>query len=194
MPALNLKHKVAPKLKHKTAPKVARRGPNARAPAPSTKSYRLLDGRAADLRELDPREQAFVRDLQKMSRQGVSYFEVYRAATGPGSLALQGRNRIDRNIVESPIYLVARDIATRAGIQQGLILAPEHAGQRAAAPTDASMISASQAADLIGISRAAVYKAIDTGALKAIRLGNVTVVDRASALAYSARRRETKGA
>ena len=189
MPASNLKHKVAPSLKHKTAPKAARRGSSARAPVSSTKSYRLLDGRSVDLRQLDSREQAFVRDLQKMSRQGVSYFEVYRAATGPGSLALQGRNRIDRNIVESSIYLVARDLATRVGIQQGLILAPEHADQRAAAPADASMISASQAADLIGISRAAVYKAIDKGALKAVRFGNVTVVERASALTYSERRR-----
>lgn len=189
MPALSLKHKVAPGIKHKTAAKVARRVPSARVSAPSTKSYRLLDGRAVDLQELDAREQAFVRDLQKMSRQRVNYFEVYRAATGPGSLALRGRNRIDRNIVESPIYLVARDVATRVGIQQGLILTPEHARQRAAAPQDASMISASQAADLIGISRAAIYKAIDKGALKAVRLGNVTVVERVSALAYSERRR-----
>src|SRR5438132_13075754 len=119
-----------------------------------------------------------------MSHQGVSYFEIYRAAVGPGSAALRGRNRMDERIVESPLYLAARDIATRAGIQQGLILTPEHAEQRSAAPKDASMISAAQAADLIGISRAAVYKAIDKGALKAIRLGNVTVVDRASALTY----------
>jgi len=160
-------------------------------------SHQLLDGRILDLRELDSREQAFLRDLQKMSRQRVSYFEVYRAATGPGSPALRGRNRIDGQIVESPLYVAARDIATRVGIQQGLVLAPEHATARVAAPKDASMISASQAADLIGISRAAVYKAIEKGALNAIRLGNVTVVDRASALAYrddrrSDRRREPR--
>src|SRR6266699_511867 len=92
----------------------------------TAKNHRLLDGRTVDLGELDAREQAFVRDLQKMSRQGVSYFEVYRAATGPGSPALQGRNRIDRYIVESSLYLVARDIATRVGINQGLILAPRY--------------------------------------------------------------------
>ena len=152
-------------------------------------SHRLLDGRTVELSELDAREQAFFRDLQKMSRQGVSYFEVYRAATGPGSPALQGRNRIDRHIVESSLYLVARDIATRVGIKQGLILAPEYEKVRASAPTDSSMISASQAADLIGISRAAVYKAIEKGALKSIRLGNVTVLDRAAAVAYRNGRR-----
>src|SRR6266478_2015517 len=162
MPALSLKHKVAPVIKDKAVRRVARR-PSVRASASGAKRHELLSGQVVDLRELDAREQEFLRDLEKMSRQGVSYFEIYRTATGPGSLALHGRNRIDRNIVESPIYLVARDIATRAGIKQGLILAPEHAEKRAQAPTDASMISASQAADLIGISRTAVYKAIEKG-------------------------------
>jgi len=181
----------APSLKPKAAPKLVRRRLGSASTA-GIKSHRLLDGRTVDLRELDSREQAFLRDLQKMWRQGVSYFEVYRTATGPGSPALRGRNRIDGQIVESSLYLAARDIATRAGIQQGLVLAPEHATKRVAAPKDASMISASQAADLIGISRAAVYKAIEKGALNAIRLGNVTVVDRASALAYRDGRRSER--
>lgn len=152
------------------------------------RSHRLLDGRRIDLAEVNAREQAFLTDLQRMARRGVSYFEVYRAAVGPGSPALQGRNRIDRRIVESPLYLVARDIATRVGITQGLVLAPEHENERATAPADASMISVAQAADLIGITRAAIYKAIEKGALEAIRIGNVTVVKRASAHAYRERR------
>lgn len=149
----------------------------------STK-YRLLDGRSVSLRELDARERAFVADLEKMARQRISYFEVYRAAVGPGSIALGGRNRIDRHTAVSPLYETALDIATRAGIKQGLILAPEHEQERGKAATDGSMISVAQASELIGISRAAVYKAIDKGALAARRIGNVTVVDRASAVDY----------
>lgn len=152
------------------------------------KSHRLLDGRRVDLVECNARQTAFLTDLQKMVRQGVSYFEVYRAAVGPGSPALHGRNRIDRRIVESPLYLVARDIATRAGITQGLVLAPEHQKERPTAPQDASMMSVAQTADVIGITRAAIYKAIDRGALEAIRIGNVTVVSRTSAHAYRQRR------
>ena len=152
------------------------------------KSHRLLDGRRVDLRELNARQQAFLTDLHRMARQGVSYFDVYRAAVGPGSPALQGRNRIDHRIVEAPLYLVARDIATRVGIKGGLILAPEHENERATAPGDASMISVAQAAELVGITRAAIYKAIEKGALEAIRIGNVTVVKRASAHAYRERR------
>jgi excisionase family DNA binding protein len=52
------------------------------------------------------------------------------------------------------------------------------------------MISVTQAAGLIGITRAAVYKAIEKNALRALHIGNVTVVDRASALAYKGARRE----
>jgi len=50
----------------------------------------------------------------------------------------------------------------------------EHGGRR-------HLISVAQASELIGISRAAVYKAIDKGALRARRIDSVTVVDRASA-------------
>ena len=58
-----------------------------------------------------------------------------------------------------------------------------------AAPTDGSMISVAQPADLIGISRAAVYKAIEKGGLRVRRIGNVTVVDSKSATEYTTRRR-----
>lgn len=148
----------------------------------------LLDGRKVELGTLDARQRAFLADLDKMERQGVSYFEIYRTALGPGSLALQGRSRVDRTLAESPLYLAAQDLATRAGIAQGLILAPEHAREHEKAPVDGSMMSVTQAAALIGITRAAVYKAIEKQALAALRLGNVTVVNRAAALAYRAGR------
>jgi len=44
------------------------------------------------------------------------------------------------------------------------------------------------AADLIGISRAAVYKAIEKGAIRTRRIGNVTIIDRKSAVEYRERR------
>jgi hypothetical protein len=144
----------------------------------------LLDGRTVELGALDVRQRAFLADLEKMQRQGVSYFEIYRTALGPGSLALQGRSRVDRKLAESSLYLAAQDIATRAGISQGLILAPDHERERAKAPVDSSMISVTQAAALIGITRAAVYKAIEKQALLALHIGNVTVVNREAALAY----------
>jgi len=160
----------------------------------TVKKRNLLDGRSLDLGALEARQRAFLADLDKMARQGVSYFEIYRTALGPGSPALQGRGRVDRRLAESPLYLAAQDIATRAGIAQGLILAPRHERERerSKAPTDGSMISVTQAAVLIGITRAAVYKAIERKALAALHIGNVTVVERKAALAYKGGREATQ--
>ncbi len=152
------------------------------------RKYTLLSGETVSLEELEPREEEFLDTLMEMARRDISYFEIYRTAIGPGSLALRGRNQVNRSILKSPLYLAARDIATRAGIAQGLILAPEHEDERAKAPRDFSMLSVVQAADLIGISRAAVYKAIEKGKLRCRKIGNVTVVDKASALDYRDKR------
>ena len=152
------------------------------------KTYTLLNGKTLDLSELSPAERAFLRDLQRMVEQDISYFEIERTAIGPGSPALRGRQTIDRRTAATPLYLVAEDIGTRAGIKQGLILAPEHKHLRGEFPTDGSQISATQAADLIGISRAAVHKAIKAGTLQALHIGNVTVVNKKSAFEYRQRR------
>lgn len=152
------------------------------------KTYTVLNGKTLELSGLSPAESAFLRDLRRMVEQDISYFEIARTAVGPGSPALRGRQTIDRRTAAQPLYLAAEDIATRAGIQQGLILAPEFEHLRAQFPTDGSHISAAQAAEFIGISRAAVYKAINAGTLQALRIGNVTVVNKKSAVEYRQRR------
>jgi len=152
------------------------------------KPHRLLDGTEVDLSELDKTEQVFLGQLHRMADEDINYFEIYRMALGPGSVALGGRNRVDQKITISPVYLVARDIATRAGIKQQLILAPEHASKRSEIPADGSMISATQAANFIGVSRAAVYKAIEHGKLASRKIGNVTLVLKKSAVEYKAKR------
>ncbi|MFN7970978.1 MAG: helix-turn-helix domain-containing protein [Acidobacteriota bacterium] len=152
---------------------------------------RLLDGRDIDLVGVNEAGRRFLRDLREMDRSDVSYFEIYRAALGPGSPALRGRNRVNRAIADSPLYLAARDIATRAGVRQGLILAPDQYSAGESAPTDASMMSVTQTADKIGITRAAVYKAIEAGRLEARRIGNVTVVARSAVQKYWERRKRT---
>ena len=148
------------------------------------KNHRLLNGTKVSLGDLSGRERDFLRTLTNMVNEGVSYFEVYRLALGPGSPALLGRIRVDRDLVKTPLYLVARDIATRVGIQQGLILSPEHEAERATAEQIESPISVAQAAEVIGISRAAAYKAVQDGRLPARKIGNVTIVKRGDAEAY----------
>ncbi len=151
--------------------------------------YSLLSGKEVDLTMFDERERRFLDDLLAMGKSGVSYFEVYRMAIGPGSIALQGRNQVNHRILSSELYQLARDIATRIGIDQGRILAPEHEAERDNLPRDFKMVSVAQAAELIGITRAAVYKAIKTNKLRAHKIGNVTVVDKAAAVAFRQRRK-----
>jgi len=154
-------------------------------------TYTLLNGKTLDLSELSPAEGAFLRDLRRMAENDISYFEIARTAIGPGSPALRGRQTIDRRTAATPLYLAAEDIAIHAGVQQGLILAPEFEHLRAEFPTDGSHISVAQAADFIGISRAAVYKAINAGTLQALKIGNVTVVNRQAAVVYRERREKS---
>lgn len=148
------------------------------------KTYKTVYGKTLDLTELTLAEQKFLRLLKLMAKSGANYFDIYRTAAGAGSPALGGRFSLDRKTAETPLYLAAEDIATRAGIEQGLILAPEHESRRKEFPTDGSHISVTQAAEYIGISRAAVYKAIQVKKLKVLRIGNVTVVNKQSAIEY----------
>lgn len=151
-------------------------------------THMLLNAKTVDLSELSTEERAFLRELHRMAERDISYFEIARRAIGPGSPALRGRQTIDRRTAATALYLAAEDIATRAGIKQGLILAPEFEHLRDQFPNDGSHISAAQAANLIGISRAAVYKAINAGTLQTLKIGNVTVVSRKSAIEYQQRR------
>ena len=105
------------------------------------KRYKLLSGETVGLEELDTRDVAFLENLQRMAKDGISFFEVERVAIGSGSPALQGWSRVTPEIVRSPLYRVASDIATRAGIAEGLILAPEHEQKRSQIPADRSLMS-----------------------------------------------------
>jgi len=148
------------------------------------KRHKLLSGDIVSLDGVRARDIGFLRNLQHMAKSGISFFELERVAIGPGSPALQGWTRVTREIVSSPLYRVAADIATRAGIAQGLILAPEHENNRSSVPSDRSLMSVTQAANTLEISRAAVHKAIQQKRLAAQRYGNVVLLSRAAVLRY----------
>jgi excisionase family DNA binding protein len=148
------------------------------------KRHKLLSGETVGLEDAAARDLVFLKNLQRMATSGISFFEVERVAIGPGSPALQGRSRVTREIVRSPLYRVATDIATRAGIEEGLVLAPEHENKRSQIPEDRSLMSVTQAANTLGISRAAVHKAIQQKRLAAQRFGNVLLVAREAVKRY----------
>jgi excisionase family DNA binding protein len=156
--------------------------------------HKLLSGETVHLKGVGVRELAFLKNLQRMAKSGVSFFEIERMAIGPGSPALQGWSRVTREIVNSPLYRVAADIATRSGIAEGLILAPEHEGKRKEIPADRSLMSVTQAANTLGLSRAAVHKAIQQKRLAAQRYGNVVLVSRDAVASYKQQRAQAERA
>jgi excisionase family DNA binding protein len=158
------------------------------------KRYELLSGEVVHLAGLSAREQAFLKNLQRIARSDIGYFEIERLAIGPGSPALQGWSRVTPEIVSSALYQAARDITTRAGIAEGLILAPQHENIRSRIPTDRSMMSVTQASLALGISRAAVHKAIQQKRLAAQRYGNVVLVSRQDVARYKRDRAKGRGA
>jgi hypothetical protein len=142
-------------------------------------------------RGLSKSDRSFLATLERMTQDDVSYFEIYRFALGPGSPALRGGNQVSPELAESDLYEIAEDLATRAGIEQGLILAPEHEGKRNLALNIESPLSVPRAAALIGISRIAAYKAIKEGRLGHTKIGNVLIVSRAEAERYRKAREQS---
>jgi excisionase family DNA binding protein len=155
------------------------------------KRHKLLSGETVGLEDIEARDLVFLKNLQRMSTSGISFFELERVAIGPGSPALQGWSRVTREIVSSFLYRVAADIATRAGIAEGLVLAPEHEDKRSQIPADRSLMSVTQAANTLGISRAAVHKAIQQKRLAAQRFGNVLLANREAVLRYKRERSQS---
>ena len=149
-----------------------------------SEDYKLISGDNVDLAELDDNEKRFLSKLWEMKEEREDYFEIYRTAIGPGSPVLHGGSTLLLQYAESELYLVAIDIATRAGIEQDLILDPQYKNKLSEVPKDGSYISVVQASDLIGVSRAAVYKAISSERLKSIQIGNIFLVEKASAIEF----------
>lgn len=156
------------------------------------KKHELLSGETIRLEDVEAHERAFLENLERMAKSGMSFFEIERVAIGPGSPALRGWSRLTREIASSALYRVASDIATRAGIAEGLVLAPEHEDKRKQIPTDRSLMSVTQAANTLGVSRAAVHKAIQQKRLPAQRYGNVVLVSREEVLRHQRERVQAK--
>lgn len=144
-----------------------------------------LEGTRVPLAGLTAVQRKFLRGLERLAKKGTSYFDVLEAAVGRGTVAMEGNGFITPRVISAPIYVIALDIATRVGVAQDLLLHPHDQKKLEDARKELGyMLSVAQAAEHIGISRAAVYKAIDKGSLKAVQIGSLTLVVFTSANAY----------
>lgn len=134
--------------------------------------YRLLNGDLIDLRGLSKQDLVFLLDLQRRALADENYFELELSVCGKGAYPLKGSLRVTLEIHDTPLFRVAEDVADIAGIRQGY-LAPEKGD-----PTvrTEKMLSVTQAARRLGITRSAVIKAARTGRLKGTKVGRTWVL------------------
>ena len=130
--------------------------------------YALLDGEVVDVSRLPRKDTAFLLDLMRRAMADEDYFALERSVCGPGAYPLKGAARVTREIHASPLFRVAEDVVDRAGIRQG-VLAPDPGGARV--PTD-EIMSVSEAAKALRITRSAVIKAAQTGRIKGKKVGH----------------------
>lgn len=133
-----------------------------------TMRYTLLSGDVVDVSRLPRADTQFLLDLMQRAMADEDYFSLERSVCGPAAYPLKGAARVTSEIHAAPLFRVAEDVVDRAGIRQG-VLAPDPGGRRA--PTD-EIMSVSQAARALRITRSAVVKAAQTGRLKGKKIGH----------------------
>ena len=152
-------------------------------------AYDLLNGERISLGWLSEKDMVFLEGLKEAYEKGDDYFEMLRLIRGNGAYTLKGEPRLTNKVAQSVLFRVASDIVERAGIKQGVSLHPD---QGLESPDDKPLCSMSEAAEIIGISRAAVHQALTKGKLRGWMVGTIWVLARADVLAY--RRNRQSGA
>jgi excisionase family DNA binding protein len=142
--------------------------------------YRLLDGDVVDLSRLPRADTQFLLDLMQRAMADEDYFALELSVCGHGAYPLKGSPRVTSEVHATPLFRVAEDVAYRAGIRQG-VLAPEPGAGRVL--TD-EIMSVSQAAKALRITRSAVVKAARTGRIKGKKVGHTWALLRTSVRGY----------
>ena len=152
---------------------------------------KLLTGEMLNLANLTDDERAFLGGLAKDAKAGADYFDLLRRVKGPKAIPLRG-GPITPSIVASVLYRAAHDIADRVGIEQGYLLAPG-VGRSVEANGNEDLLSLTEAADLIGITRPAAHQALTENRLNGRRIGNAWVIARADAEGFKKSRSTPTG-
>jgi excisionase family DNA binding protein len=144
-------------------------------------NYELLNGETLDLSPLPKRDMEFLLDLMQRAMSDEDYFDLERRVCGQGAYPLKESRRVTREIHDTPLFRAAEDIVDRVGIRQGAI-APDPGDERI--PTE-DIVSVTEAADALGISRSAVIKAAQAGRIKGKKIGHTWALLRRSVDSYS---------
>jgi hypothetical protein len=142
--------------------------------------YELLNGEILDLSPLPREGVEYLLDLMRRAMSDEDYFDLERRVCGPGAYPLEGSARVTREIHDTPLFRSAEDIVDRVGIRQG-VLAADPGHERV--PTE-DIVSVTEAANSLGITRSAVIKAAQTGRIKGKKIGHTWALLRRSVDSY----------
>jgi hypothetical protein len=142
--------------------------------------YRLLDGHIVDLSSVGRKDMGFLLGLMLRAFEEEDYFSLERAVCSRGAYPLKGSPRVTREVHDSELFAVAQDIVFRAGIRQGVI-APARGEPRI--PSE-EIMSVTDAARKLGVTRSAVIKAARTGRIRGKKIGHTWALLRRSVESY----------
>lgn len=144
-------------------------------------AYELLSGERVSIGWLSEADLKWLEQLKEDVEKGADYFILLKRVRGVSARPLKGSDKLTQEVAQSALFRVASDIVERAGIRQGFSL-PMGSGLET--PDEKPLVSASEAAEMIGISRAGVHLALTRGKLRGWKVGKMWVVDCNSASSY----------
>ncbi len=142
--------------------------------------YQMLNGEKLAISSLPKADMEFLLDLMRRAMEDEDYFSLERRVCGSNAHPLKGNPRVTREIHDSLLFRVAEDIADRAGIRAG-VLAPDPGDERV--PIE-EIMSVTEAATKLGVTRSAVIKAAQGGRIKGKKIGHTWALLRRSAENY----------
>ena len=147
--------------------------------SPAPVQYQLLNGETLDLSRLSRGDMEFLLGLMGRTTAEEDYFSLERSICGPGAYPLKGSPRVTPTIHDSLLFRIAEDIVDRAGIRQGVI-APDPGDRR----VTEDIMSVTEAAKRLGVTRSAVIKAARAGRIQGKKVGHTWALLRHSIASY----------
>lgn len=147
--------------------------------------YTTLEDVKVPLAKLTVEERRFLGALSQQAAAGVSYLDFENLYMDPASLVFAHARRLGRPVRETPLFQVSADMAKRLGIQQGYLVREEVVAQRQdASRGETRELTTGDVAKMAACTGEAIRKAIRSGRLRARRVGRLSLVSEADALAF----------
>jgi len=144
--------------------------------------YEMLNGEKLSIGWLEPSEIQYLERIKELADADDDYFTLLRMVRGREARTLTNFGGIvTPEACQSVFFRVASDIAERVGIRQGRSLLSE----QLKLDPNASLLSMTETAKLIGKSRQMVHLALIKGKIRGWRVGAAWIVDAGSALRYA---------